>query len=267
MNCEMNTTNTTNTTTNTDTTQIDINIINFKTCVKNVVGSLGLGSQNWDNPKWRDTWQFLNQNVCNDAFDQLTTNLLPIFEKELGSENIEKRLCKTIKRLKEKEEQKSRGIFFKVVSDLMAFRVLCSVKEIASKIAIIERIVKAKNGLMYIRDSENNGGRYVCNDITQYVYVYFEEIGYPVEIQIGHPFAAFTFQVDSYLRDNPAERGKVVDLWTDDFYNLVKSFILADFANNKEARVAAKKLILDKAAEMHQERHYPYTLKLILENL
>lgn len=46
-----------------------------------------------------------------------------------------------------------------------------------------------------------------------------------IEFQVGHPFAAYTFKVDSILHDNP--NCGLVDLWKGNVYGIVKAFLLA----------------------------------------
>ncbi len=50
-----------------------------------------------------------------------------------------------------------------------------------------------------------------------------------MEIQVGHPFAVYTFTVDSIIRDKRLEGASVegiVDLWDNGFYSYIKSIIL-----------------------------------------
>ena len=98
-------------------------------------------------------------------------------------------------------------------------------------------------------------------DIIQYVYVYLDQIGYIIEFQIGSEFATHSFTINSSLRDNP-NCGKI-DLWTEDFYDDVKTYIL-NKANNIEFNdIEAKHNILNKANDIHQN-NTPNELLIIL---
>ena len=87
-------------------------------------------------------------------------------------------------------------------------------------------------------------------DITQYLYVFIEKVGYPIEVQIGHEFASHTFKIDSALRDNP-NCGKV-DLWSKNFYGDVKNLILAK-ANINYMLAKAEKIHPNNVPEELQE--------------
>lgn len=166
------------------------------------------------------------------------------------------------------EQTPGRENFFKVVSDFVAVRVPCEVTEIQGKIDRIRDIVLANRGQMHIRgaSTERPYGFFMTQDkkytdITQYVYVFLEKVGYPIEIQIGHQFASHTFTIDSALRDNK-ECGKV-DLWKDNFYSDVKKFIL-DKANGEKPGLT--EAIQAKAESLHQNK-VPVGLQEILNKL
>lgn len=97
------------------------------------------------------------------------------------------------------------------MNDFIAFRVNCNVEEIEEKLAIIERL---ENCVSYVRKSGNKVCSFkndeVYTDIVQYVYLYFEDVGFVTELQIGHSFATYSFEVYSSIR----EGGSGVDLWT-----------------------------------------------------
>jgi len=170
-------------------------------------------------------------------------------------------------RIEKKTQSLSPGNY-KVLSDFVAVRLNCKLEEIASKIEIIRAIVLEKGGSLYVRRSWlspdqaafHDGKKFT--DITQYVYAYLPEVGYPIEFQIGHIFAAHTFTMDSALRDNPA-CGKV-DLWTDNFYKRVKAYIL-EKANGQETTDS-----LDAIQTLAQHIHNgqtPRELQLILQSM
>jgi len=74
---------------------------------------------------------------------------------------------------------------------------------------VIKNVVFTNNGQICIRGSSdelpygsfmNSKGEFV--DIVQFIYIFIEKIGYPVEIQIGNKFDAYAFSVNSDLREN-----------------------------------------------------------------
>lgn len=105
---------------------------------------------------------------------------------------------------------------FGPISDLIGFRIQSEVMDIESIVAQILKITSDHNGLAVVKNS-------ISKDIVQFVYVYIPSIEYIIEFQVGHPFAFFTFTVDSHLRDHPKS---MVDLWENDFYSRVRAFIL-----------------------------------------
>ncbi len=200
----------------------------FKADVKAVVAEQGLHVSNWKNGSYRTLSYQANREILEDAFKQ--QGLLKDIFSPLSL--IFERSCKTVARLEAKrcEVEKRGGEHFKVVSDFVAARVPCKVREMADKIDCIRKIVRERNGLIYVRGEtqEQPHGSFKkgtsFSDIVQFVYVYLEEIGYPIEFQVGHPFAFHTFTIDSKLRDDP--QCGLVDLWKEDFYTKVRSAIL-----------------------------------------
>ena len=241
----------------------------FKYNLDNFVKQITLDETTWNSEKWELLFLFINQEVLTDAFEKhnLITDIFP----EIGE--IIARKCKSMTRIEKKmtEQYLNRENYFKVISDFLAIRIHCNVNQIKDKIDYIKTIVISKGGYFHIRGSSVErpyGGFLDSNlnfkDIVQYMYVYLEEIGYVIEIQIGNEFATQTFTIDSELRDDP--NCKKVDLWTKGFYDDVKSFIL-NKANNIEFNdVEAKNNILIKANDIHQNNIHDELL-IILNNL
>lgn len=238
----------------------------FKLSMANAVLSNTLHANNWKADSWKSLATELTQDVLNDAFSKhvLVTDLF----KSVGT--ILPRKCKQMSRIAIKTDEVSKrgGEYFKVICDLVACRIHCEVHEIPNKIDMIRNIVKSKNGLMYVRGESDSNSYGFCmkdgkfTDITQYLYVYLYEIGYPVEVQIGHEFASYTFTIDSALRDNPG-CGRV-DLWQSGFYDDVKRYILS-FANTEKSNVSYS-AIVEKCLKIHQNR-IPEDLNVILNKL
>jgi hypothetical protein len=210
--------------------------------LSDIINKVGLDESNWGNAEWKSLYEHITQDTLNDAFN--THNVL---QKTFPELEMITRKCKSLKRVNKKmEEQNPYKInYFKVISDFIAVRIHCQVNQIKDKLDYITNIVNSYEGSkIYIRGSsiDQPSGKY--NDITQYAYVYMQEIGYIVEFQIGHEFAAYTFTTDSEIRDNP-NCGEI-DLWTDGFYNDVKKYILQD--NND---LITKNDILQKAEKIH----------------
>ena len=242
-------------------------IASFRQSIAETVRENTLNEANWRNESWKKPWESMNQDVLNDAFKQ--HGLIKEIFSSVG--DIVQRMCKSMSRIEKKKTEQAPGRenYFKVVSDLVAGRIHCEVNDIPKKIDRIREIVLANNGVMHVRGSSekrpygfsvDTEGKF--SDITQYVYVYLEKVGYPIEFQIGHEFASYTFTVDSAIRDNK-NCGKV-DLWTDNFYNDVKGYIL-DKANGIEPRIS-KSAIQAKADAIHHN-NVPEALQTILNKL
>lgn len=238
----------------------------YRESLSSTVKELTLHESKWNSEGWKKAWNGINQNVLNDAFDQ--HGVVRSIFSNIGE--IAQRNCKSVARVEKKmtEQMSGRENFFKVVSDFVAVRVHCDVKEIQGKIDLIREIVLANGGQIHVRgsSSERPYGFFLApdkkyTDITQYVYVFMEKIGYPVEFQIGHKFASHTFSIDSALRDNK-ECGKV-DLWNKNFYSDVKKYILGK-ANDENP--GSTEAIQAKAEDIHQG-HVPEELQEILSEL
>ncbi len=244
-----------------------MNIIsNFKESVVDVVKSTTLNESNWRSENWKTLWNKIDQTVLTDAFEK--HDLVRSIFVDIGE--IIPRNCKSISRVEKKmtEQTLGRENYFKVVCDFVAARIHCNINEIQSKIDRIREIVLAKGGQIHVRgsSSERPYGFFMnadkkYTDITQYVYVYLEKVGYPIEFQIGHEFASHTFTIDSAIRDNP-NCGKV-DLWSKNFYGDVRQYIL-NKANGIEP--GSKAQIQAKAEEIHQNK-IPENLQSLLNKI
>lgn len=201
----------------------------FKCDLNNIIGELSLNESNWSFEKWKSLFEVITEEVLIDAFEKHD------LVKETFSElkDMVTRNCKSIKRVEKKmtEQYPTKENYFKVVADFIAVRIHCQVNQIKDKIDYIKAIVHENKGSVYIRGASDDKpyGFFMDSDmkykdITQYLYVYIEQIGYVIEFQIGHEFASYTFSIDSALRDNP-DCGKV-DLWNQGFYDYVKTQIL-----------------------------------------
>lgn len=242
-------------------------IDSFKDCLADVINQTTLHEANWRSENWKKTWSNINQEVLTDAFEK--HEIIHSIFSDIG-DITPRPICKSISRAEKKmsEQAPGRENFFKVVSDFVAGRIHCNVNEIQSKIDRIREIVLANNGQIHIKGSSNERpfGFFMdadkkYTDITQYVYVFLEKIGYPIEFQIGHEFASHTFTIDSALRDNPS-CGKI-DLWNKNFYGDVKSYIL-NKANGEEP--GSKAPIQAKVEEIHQN-NVPNDLQIILDKI
>lgn len=69
----------------------------------------------------------------------------------------------------------------------------CEVNEIDRIVTEIKEKTIQNGGTVWIKGSfKNKDGVYT--DIVQYVYTYVPSLKYVTEFQVGHPFAAYTFQ-------------------------------------------------------------------------
>lgn len=241
----------------------------FKQSLKNTVYRNGLSASNWKSSFWKLLVNQLSQEILDDAYNKHIK--LEEILRTVGT--IIPRKCKTMSRIKKKflEISVRNEEYFKVLSDFVACRIHCSVPEIPSKIFEIRKIVKKLKGIIYVRGEENSPYGFCLmgdkkepfTDITQYCYIFLNEIEYPIEIQIGHIFSSHTFIVDSILRDKSDE--SVTDLWTDGFYNITKNYIL-NKANN--IKTDDYDDIMSKAIKIHSGTHnIPKKLVKILNDL
>lgn len=240
----------------------------FKNSLKQTIQKNTLNASNWKADSWRLLIQYVNQDILNDAFAQ--HDKLKNMFGSIGT--IVPRKCKQMSRIGQKtdEVRERGGEYFKVLSDFIAGRNHCEITAIPDKIDKIREIVKNHNGTVYVRGESEERPYGFCmdkdkkfTDITQYAYVYVGEIGYPVELQIGHEFASYTFTNDSALRDNP-ECG-AVDLWKDGYYNMVKTYLL-NKANGVPIVAGNKYDIWDRGFQLHNYK-VPDEFKGILERL
>lgn len=207
---------------------------------------------------WKNLAEQVNQTILDDAFNNL--NKAQSIFSSIGP--LEPRTRKQQTRIEKKRAEISLrgGEYFKVVSDFIAFRVPCNVNDIDQIISRIIAITDQENGHYWLKGSCKTLTKYT--DIVQYIYVYTPSVEYIIEFQVGHPFAAYTFKVDSALRDNP--NCGLVDLWKDNMYGTVKQYIL-DKANNT-GQLGNKYEMWDAVFTSHKG-NVPDELKYILNQL
>ncbi len=173
---------------------------------------------------WKDALDHVNQGVLDEAFSKIP-DLIKLVPADIQPRLIPRRpklFDRIVKKTSEIGERD--GAFFKAVSDFIAFRVNCQVPEIMSICQTLDRELTVKHGAFGVfkgRCVSDNGK---LTDIVQYYYGYVPSIGHLVEFQVGHELAAYTFTVDSALRDNP--KCGEVDLWTNGVYNMLKTRLL-----------------------------------------
>lgn len=184
-------------------------------------------------PLWEELYGFVSQEVLKDASECM----IGIFAKLCKNRNIivQPRPEKTMARLEIKKQERTPPNYFKLVSDYAAGRIFCLPCEIEQHVLSLKEMAFEEGGWYAVRGAGGDGfgshkkaEKFV--DIVQYVFIYLPSVGHVIELQIGHPFAAETFRRDSYLRDHKnhslPENQLEVDLWENDFYNFVKSYIL-----------------------------------------
>jgi hypothetical protein len=196
--------------------------------------------------------------VCSEHFGDLNaiewSGLVPLISEEVLQDahecsvlykdimtvpgtQLNMRPCKTMKRLLKKASIVRQGqrVSFKVNSDLCAVQLVTKdIHSIKSVMQTIEANVKQAGGMFFIRNSiQDDTG--TLNDIIQYAFAYIPSIGYIVEIQVGHPFAMYTFKRDSIIRDMRdanESTSNIVDLWDNNLYGLIKAKILEPAAGD-----------------------------------
>lgn len=164
------------------------------------------------NPKWRVLASYVNQDELNDAFSK-HDEVRRLYASKVGCGLLTSRPGKHMNRVTQKAE--THPVPFKVICDFIAFRVPCEVAYIPTAVQQI---------LTSVPCDASTTKHSPIPDIVQYVYVYQIAIGHVIEFQVGHPFAAYTFKIDSRLRDDPA-CGEI-DLWKDGVYLRVRKYIL-----------------------------------------
>lgn len=81
---------------------------------------------------------------------------------------------------------------FKIVADLMAFRISVPVSEIQSVVDYLTTETINNHGKINVRE-------FVSGDIVQFVYIWLPGYGI-AEIQIGHPYIFYIFTLSSQIR-------------------------------------------------------------------
>jgi hypothetical protein len=229
----------------------------YKTSLLSIApGLFGKGDGNakaiMEDKSWEALQPFVSQEILDDAHAQVAAMNNAVF----GPCNISAlpRPCKTLARVQEKLKLTKPDAHFKANSDFLAFTVAeKDPRGIASVVASLSTQAQCAGGVSFRRNSITTASGDV-NDIVQYMLMFIPSIGYVVEIQVGHPFASYTFQLDSAKRAS-ADRGKCVDLWDDDFYALVKANILHPQSQGTaaEAKARLQAIVKDKASPSPDE--------------
>jgi hypothetical protein len=177
-----------------------------------------------DSEIWRDLSHFINQSVLDDAHSK-SAYIVDLY-KPL---KLVTRSVKKMSRIVIKKTETKNYMDFKLNSDFIAFRIVVeepsNISSVVDKLYSITREIGGKSIILTDILDENKEPI----DIIQYVYVYIPTIGYVMEFQIGHPFAMYTFKIDSQIRDlknNDQPYQHIADLWTYDFYNNIKKKII-----------------------------------------
>lgn len=184
----------------------------------------GLG--NFTSPAWKELVPLISSEVLTDAHNSYRQ-----YEDLFYGLHEVSRPLKTMKRINIKSQSTREDVPFKVNSDLCAvqFRTY-DIKSIKSIMTELQRRIIAEEGIFQIRNSIEDANNNFT-DIIQYAFAYVPSIGYIIEIQVGHPFAMYTFKVDSLIRDKRIDGISlegIVDLWDNGFYDYVKSAILSN---------------------------------------
>lgn len=196
----------------------------YKQALSKVIYEDNVFHGNYTSPAWKQLVPLITDDVLVDAH-----NSQKQYEKLLSGFDIVSRPMKTMDRIKVKSQGTRDDVPFKVNSDLCAIQIpTYDIYKIRNIMKSISQIVMEEQGSFHIRNSiEDTNGN--IQDIIQYAFVYVPSIGYIIEIQVGHPFAMYTFKVDSKIRDLRLTGGStdgIVDLWDNGFYDFVKSSIL-----------------------------------------
>lgn len=185
------------------------------------------------NINWLELSDHITEDVLYDAHSK-EDEIIKILDIYMMSRGVKKSMAKITKKQHNHNEDPHRG--FMINSDLLAFRLSCQPDEIEINVSNIATIVYAHGGYVNIRGTIKNTESMII-DIIQTIYIYLPQIGYIVEIQVGHPFAFYSSTLNTILqdkKDNQEDVSKMLDLWaygpdenwTDCFYIQVRNKIL-----------------------------------------
>lgn len=173
--------------------------------------------------EWQSLVPLINEEVLQDAHKAGTA-----YSELFGGLLHIQRPKKTMARVQVKARTQRPDVPFKVNSDLCGFKFeVDNVKMIKHVMDFVQMGVTNAGGMFFIRNSIETDGK--LTDIVMYAFAYVPSISYIAEIQVGHPFALYTFTRDSLLRDkrfNNEPTDGLVDLWDNDLYGHVKAKIL-----------------------------------------
>jgi hypothetical protein len=175
---------------------------------------------------WSSLLPLIDQNVLDQA-----CAIAPAYAKLFEGAGLQaiSRPAKRLERILVKSKGKAPDVPFKVNSDLVAFRFpTYTISEIPLIMNTLKQLFEAEGGSFRIRNGiTNQEGKFT--DIVQYAFGYIPTLGFVVELQVGHPFASFTFTRDSQIRDLRT-RGEstthLLDMWDNGFYEAVRDKIL-----------------------------------------
>jgi hypothetical protein len=174
------------------------------------------------NSKWNQLNDMITEEVLEDT--HRTSVALSMANKELRPRAEKKAMARIL--VKKKMNRPDLG--FKTNCDLMAFRIL--VRDVRGIPSVVNKVVQDNEAMgnpVFVRSPILDPVTNKLNDIVQFMYVYHVKEGYLAEYQIGHPFAALTFEHDSMFRDTPTVPG-VMDFYHAkvNVYKLVKEQLL-----------------------------------------
>ena len=223
-----------------------------------------LDSQNVFNPngmnsvEWNKLVPLITQNVLSDAYNQSHHMEHLLYAITVENPSVVSRKEKTMWRINWKYQdydpthEFKKQVPFKVNSDLSAFRIWCLPSQIPEVTASVKHFVELHNGHFFERNSiMDNTGK--VTDIVHYCFAYIPECGYITELQIGHPFAGYTFTGDSLRRDaKNREKDKLPYIPIPEEYQLnmwAKEFKLTEDSPPESFYGVMKKWILDSSYE------------------
>lgn len=171
-------------------------------------------------PRWAELSSLINEDVlvrCHGSVRLLCW-------EAAGKIPCVERPAKKMQRVLKKLQKGTPDVHFKCCSDLAAVRIPCGVYNLQTTVDML----KEKNHSKYFfqRNSiKSLEDRHGVNDIVTFLYYCDYDLGIIMEIQLGEPFAFYTFQLDSFNRDFP-DPEKRVSLWDFSLYENVKEYLL-----------------------------------------
>lgn len=158
--------------------------------------------------------------------------------------------CKSYARV----QKKATWSAFKAQSDFAAVRLQHTNRTILQQQAddLRRSILDTPGGIFQLKPGSDVS---FMTDIVVFAYVWTPEIKYIMEIQIGHPFAGYTFAMDSRIRDYGHVPGETIDLWNGNVYPTMRNEILHNWNYSDRLKAVFDNAQKDNPLKVEFPRH------------